>query len=341
MRVTFSDFAAAIIATSFLVAVFVWPYVTAWHYMDKHFSREAAHDSRPLAEGWGLARPGAPNAPSRPGNPVLPTGDKGGTMLPSSGLEDCSPALGEVVGSLQGSSPRGDLASARCPGGEPLVRVARTNAGRWAISGSIQSTTLQDGVTPRRDGDSEDSSRFGLVALTYRGDPRWEMGRGGASLEGAFGDGPSTLSADQTKALLRRGKNIGGATDGPKTGHLQTLAVAAASLCGIDPALFWSLVLRESSGRHWDAEGRVLRSSAGALGLAQVKASTAAGLGLDARDPWQNALAGSCYLRQQFDRFGTWRKALKAYVGGPNRLRTTQAHHDYAEDILLREVSAQ
>jgi soluble lytic murein transglycosylase-like protein len=100
-------------------------------------------------------------------------------------------------------------------------------------------------------------------------------------------------------------------------------------------ALFHSLIERESSWRPYAV------SSSGAVGLAQVKPSTARDVspGLDVHDPWQNLVAGSCYLRAQFDRFGTWRKALHAYVAGPNRVRTTQAHRDYATDII--EGSAQ
>lgn len=31
---------------------------------------------------------------------------------------------------------------------------------------------------------------------------------------------------------------------------------------------------------------------------------------------------------------GSWRKALLSYHAGPNRLRTSQATHDYARDII-------
>lgn len=329
--VRFSDFFAFLVAACFVAGVFVAPYIMAWHYLDSHFSRDAAHDSRPRAEGsWGLALPGAPNAPSR-----------------------------------------------------PRIAGPHTEGKNWAIQ-------FSSGL--------EDSSRFGLFALTHRGDPRWEMGRGGASLEGAFGDGAAwsrsginreakyhglgTYQGDGSEDthLLKQVQPLNTTGDrmtlgaGIKPGHhlqtlhgplggglpfdawqqpfelgnasgstpvrsttLQTIANGAASLCGIDPALFWSLILRESSGRHWDAEGRVLRSRSNALGLGQIKASTARGVSphLDAMDPWQNAVASACYLRQQFDRFGTWRKALHAYHRGPNaRGKTPRASHDYAADII-------
>ena len=113
------------------------------------------------------------------------------------------------------------------------------------------------------------------------------------------------------------------------------LATSAALLCGVPPRLFKALVARESSWRQWDRNG-VLRSTSGALGLAQVKPSTARDVSptLDLRDPWQNLLAGACYLRMMYDLEGTWRSALHAYHAGPNRTHTRQASKDYADVIL-------
>lgn len=111
--------------------------------------------------------------------------------------------------------------------------------------------------------------------------------------------------------------------------HLRALATNAANLCGVPPALFHALIERESSWRPH------VVSRSGAVGLAQVKPSTARGVspGLDVREPWQNLVAGACYLRQQFDRFGTWREALHAYRVGPNA-RPSKVARDYAADII-------
>ena len=112
---------------------------------------------------------------------------------------------------------------------------------------------------------------------------------------------------------------------------LQSLATAAAGLCGLagrELDLFHALIARESTWRHYDAQGRVLRSSAGALGLAQVMPATA-------RDVWQNALAGACTRRRNLDRRGgDHRKALHDYHAGAWRKRTTRATHDYSDDIM-------
>ena len=111
--------------------------------------------------------------------------------------------------------------------------------------------------------------------------------------------------------------------------HLRALATNAANLCGVPVALFHALIERESSWRPH------VVSRSGAVGLAQVKPSTARGVSptLDVREPWQNLVAGACYLRQQFDRFGTWRKALHAYRLGPSAVVTRTAR-EYASDIM-------
>jgi len=61
-------------------------------------------------------------------------------------------------------------------------------------------------------------------------------------------------------------------------------------------------------------------SPKGAIGLAQLMPATAKSLGVDPTDPEQNLLGGARYLRQQFERFGTWPLALAAYNAGPSRV---------------------
>jgi hypothetical protein len=111
--------------------------------------------------------------------------------------------------------------------------------------------------------------------------------------------------------------------------YLRQMATDAAALCGVPVAIFHALIERESSWRPF------VVSRSGAVGLAQVKPSTGRGLspGLDVRDPWQNLLAGACYLRRQYDRFGTWPAALHAYRVGPNA-RPSKVARQYAADIM-------
>jgi soluble lytic murein transglycosylase-like protein len=59
-------------------------------------------------------------------------------------------------------------------------------------------------------------------------------------------------------------------------------------------------------------------SHAGAIGLMQVMPGTAAELGLDARKPAENVMAGATYLDQLLERYdGDLTLALSAYNGGP------------------------
>lgn len=87
-------------------------------------------------------------------------------------------------------------------------------------------------------------------------------------------------------------------------------ADAAATRYGIPPDLFARLIDRESS---WDPRAW----SGQAAGLTQLKLSTAAELGVDPWDPVQNLDGGARYLRQMFDLFGSWERAVRAYHHGP------------------------
>ncbi len=89
------------------------------------------------------------------------------------------------------------------------------------------------------------------------------------------------------------------------------LAREAARQHGVPEDLFLRLVQQESG---WNS-GAV--SHKGATGLAQLMPATARRLGVDATDPGQNLEGGARYLRQQYDRFGSWRLALAAYNAGP------------------------
>jgi D-alanyl-D-alanine carboxypeptidase len=100
----------------------------------------------------------------------------------------------------------------------------------------------------------------------------------------------------------------------------------------------WGPYIREASGRFGVPENwvrRVMRqesggqedviSWAGAMGLMQVMPDTYEGLraryglGDDPFDPHNNILAGTAYLREMYDRFGS-PGFLAAYNAGPNRL---------------------
>jgi soluble lytic murein transglycosylase-like protein len=93
------------------------------------------------------------------------------------------------------------------------------------------------------------------------------------------------------------------------------LIAQVACEVGVPVRLFDALIAQESRYRPY------ARSSAGAMGLAQLMPGTAAYLGVS--DPWhpeQNLRGGARYLREQLTRFGSWELALAAYNAGPGRI---------------------
>ena len=82
---------------------------------------------------------------------------------------------------------------------------------------------------------------------------------------------------------------------------------------------------QESGGRLYDADGSLITSSAGAMGLMQVMPQTydilrdRYGLGSDPYEPHNNILAGAAYIREMYDRYGA-PGFLAAYDAGPDRV---------------------
>ncbi len=112
---------------------------------------------------------------------------------------------------------------------------------------------------------------------------------------------------------------------GSYKGEFLEVAKAAARKHNVPEDLFLRLVQQESG---WNV-GAV--SSAGATGLAQLMPGTANTLGVDIDDPAQNLEGGARYLRQMYDKFGTWRLALAAYNAGPAAVEQHDGIPPYAE----------
>lgn len=119
------------------------------------------------------------------------------------------------------------------------------------------------------------------------------------------------------------------ATLGSTAGAIEALAPwdsfinEAAQRFGLPSAWIEAVMMAESAGRT-HAQGRPIRSHAGAMGLMQVMPSTydamrsAHALGPDPDDPHDNILAGTAYLRTMYDRFG-YPGLFGAYNAGPER----------------------
>ncbi|MEL6545155.1 MAG: lytic transglycosylase domain-containing protein [Myxococcota bacterium] len=103
------------------------------------------------------------------------------------------------------------------------------------------------------------------------------------------------------------------ATMPPSVRRYREDIVRVAQQQGIPPGLFARLIRQESSGQQ------SARSERGAIGLTQLLPGTARDMGVNPFDAQENLLGGARYLRQQFERFGSWPLALAAYNAGPNR----------------------
>jgi len=122
-------------------------------------------------------------------------------------------------------------------------------------------------------------------------------------------------------------------------GSYRIMARNARRLCGItsreDVRRFYRLIERESGWRHYEPDGKVLRSSSGALGLGQVKPSTALAFApSDIREPFGNLLVSACLFQSYYQKRGNWRDAVLDYRLGPYRKVTTMAARAYSNTIL-------
>jgi len=104
--------------------------------------------------------------------------------------------------------------------------------------------------------------------------------------------------------------------------------VAAAARYGLDARLLASVIYVESRFNHQSV------SPAGAEGLGQLMPRTAAGLGVDPRDPLQNLLGSAWLLRLNLDEFRNLPLALAAYNAGSGAVRRWAGIPPYAETHL-------
>lgn len=123
---------------------------------------------------------------------------------------------------------------------------------------------------------------------------------------------------------------------GPTTAaDIRGAAARIAEEFGIPKSIFASMIKTESA---WNPRAV---SNKGAMGLTQLMPGTAKDVGVtDPFDPMQSLRGGAKYLREQFDKFGDWRKALAAYNYGPNR-DFSPAYATYADPILRAAAAAE
>jgi len=100
---------------------------------------------------------------------------------------------------------------------------------------------------------------------------------------------------------------------------------AAAGREQVDVALLAAVVYVESRFQHRSV------SSAGAEGLGQLMPGTAAGLGVNPRDPWENVLGAARLLHENIAEFGSVPLGLAAYNAGSAAVHKWGGIPPYAE----------
>ena len=106
-----------------------------------------------------------------------------------------------------------------------------------------------------------------------------------------------------------------------EVGRWRSFVEEASARFGV-PASWIERVMYAESRGHATANGRPIRSSAGAMGLMQLMPATWAemrarlSLGNNPDDPHDNILAGALYLRLMYDQFG-YPGVFGAYNAGP------------------------
>jgi len=109
----------------------------------------------------------------------------------------------------------------------------------------------------------------------------------------------------------------------------------AALLHDYDSKMITAVIVVESEGNE------VAVSNKGAKGLMQLMPQTARAMGAkDPRDPFQNILAGTKYLKQLENRYGfnDPKEALVAYNMGPSRAKRWLSQYDSSDYGYVRKV---
>lgn len=107
--------------------------------------------------------------------------------------------------------------------------------------------------------------------------------------------------------------------------NLSDLIIQEAQSQGVDPGVALAVARTESGICQWRPDGSTVISSAGAIGVMQLEPATAAALAVDPYDVNQNIRGGVTYLKQLFQKYGSWDQALAAYNWGPGKVDTAAA----------------
>ncbi len=150
----------------------------------------------------------------------------------------------------------------------------------------------------------------------------WD-GRRGYDGNGDYGYdlAESRSEAGSYRARASRSYPVPGTPDDPWGPYIRS----AAARFQVPERWIRAVMQQESSGRLYERDGSLITSSTGAMGLMQVMPGTydmlrrRYGLGSDPYEPRDNILAGTAYIRDMYQRFGS-PAFLAAYNAGPDRL---------------------
>jgi hypothetical protein len=156
-------------------------------------------------------------------------------------------------------------------------------------------------------------------------------------------DNTPALSPPQEAAIYKSHAHATYAPPGPPSDPWGPYVTEAANRFDVPPVWIREVMHVESGGYQYRANGTLTTSPVGAMGLMQLMPSTydemraRYSLGDDAFEPHDNILAGTAYLREMYDAFGS-PGFLAAYNAGPSRLADYLANHRALPDETRRYV---
>jgi hypothetical protein len=145
-----------------------------------------------------------------------------------------------------------------------------------------------------------------------------------ALLSACAGHGPPMTATQEAATYIARAKPSY-TPPGPPSDPWGPYIVEAAAKYDVPERWIREVMHTESGGHEFAANGVLITSPVGAMGLMQLMPETydevraRYNLGDDAFDPHNNIMAGTAYLREMYDAFGS-PGFLAAYNGGPARL---------------------
>ena len=169
-----------------------------------------------------------------------------------------------------------------------------------------------------------------------------------ALLSACAGHAPTVASAppinqSDEAAIYKARARANYTPPGPPSDPWGPYIYEASSRFDVPPTWIREVMHVESNGYQFRPTGELTTSPVGAMGLMQLMPETydemrsRYGLGTDAFEPHDNILAGTAYLREMYDAFGT-PGFLAAYNAGPNRLQAYLSNHGGLPDETRRYV---